>query len=127
MNGSILIVDDDANIREVLSSMLAFAGYKPETAVDGIDALEKIEKHRPDLVILDIMMPNMDGLTACRILRRQSDTADLPVILLSGKSHLTLEEKSLAGYADKYLSKPIGLHELVAHLEEFSCLKARTC
>ncbi|MCA9922092.1 MAG: response regulator [Anaerolineales bacterium] len=124
MNGSILIVDDDANIREVLSSMLAFAGYHPETAVDGIDALEKIERQRPDMVILDIMMPNMDGLTTCRVLRRQMKTADLPVILLSGKSHLTLEEKSLAGYADKYLSKPIGLHELVEHLEELTAQRA---
>ena len=118
MNGSVLIVDDDANIREVLCSMLTFAGYEPLTAVDGIDALEKIKQHRPDMVILDIMMPNMDGLTACRVLKRQSETANLPVILLSGKSHLTLEEASLTGYADKYLSKPVGLHELVGHLQE---------
>jgi len=118
MNGSVLIVDDDANIREVLCSMLAFAGYEPLTAVDGIDALEKIEQHHPDMVILDIMMPNMDGLTACRVLKRQAKTANLPVILLSGKSHLTLEEKSLTGYADKYLSKPVSLQELVVNLQE---------
>ena len=118
MNGSVLIVDDDANIREVLCSMLAFAGYEPLTAVDGIDALEKIEQHHPDMVILDIMMPNMDGLTACRILKRQSETANLPVILLSGKSYLTLEEKSLSNYADKYLSKPVSLQELVEILQE---------
>ncbi len=118
MNGSVLIVDDDANIREVLCSMLAFAGYEPLTAVDGVDALEKIEKHHPDMVILDIMMPNMDGLTACRVLKRQSQTANLPVILLSGKSHLTLEEKSLSGYADKYLNKPVSLQELVINLQE---------
>ncbi|KAA3659866.1 MAG: response regulator [Chloroflexi bacterium] len=118
MNGSVLIVDDDANIREVLCSMLAFAGYEPLTAVDGVDALEKIEQHHPDMVILDIMMPNMDGLTACRVLKRQSETANLPVILLSGKSHLTLEEKSLTGYADKYLSKPVSMQELVVNLQE---------
>ena len=117
MKGSVLIVDDDPNIREVLCSMLAFAGYEPLTAVDGVDALEKIEKHHPDMVILDIMMPNMDGLTACRVLKRQSETSNLPVILLSGKSHLTLEERGLSGYADKYLSKPVSLQELVENLE----------
>lgn len=118
MNGSVLIVDDDANIRDVLCSMLAFAGYQPLTAVDGMDALEKIDEHHPDMVILDIMMPNMDGLTTCRVLKHKSETADLPVILLSGKSHLTLKEKSLTGYADKYLSKPVSFQELVVNLEE---------
>ncbi|MEY6569285.1 response regulator, partial [Streptomyces sp. PGLac3x] len=79
----ILIVDDEPAVRDALRRSLAFEGYGTEVAVDGLDALEKAASYRPDLIILDIQMPRMDGLTAARRVRAAQDT--VPILMLTAR------------------------------------------
>jgi len=112
MAKTVLIVDDDADICQLLSLMLTMSGYQPLVALDGLDAWQQIQQAPPDLIILDVMMPRMDGLTLCKKLRREADTADLPVIMLSGKAHPEAIEEGLRAGADCYLTKPMEMKEL---------------
>ena len=107
MNRSILIVDDDPAIRMMLRMMLQLDGFTIQEAEDGVDALEQIETHPPDLLIVDVMMPRMDGVTLCKRLREQPKTAVLPIILLSGKVQVEAEREGLAAGANRYLHKPV--------------------
>ncbi|MCA9972560.1 MAG: response regulator [Anaerolineales bacterium] len=109
---SILVVDDDAEIRQLLCALLQFKGFRTRQARDGQDALEKIAADKPDLVLLDIMMPRLDGISACKQLRQAPETAALPVIMFSGKGNLEAVREGLAAGANHYLAKPIGLEEL---------------
>jgi DNA-binding response OmpR family regulator len=118
MSYSVLIVDDDAQIRTLLSTMLSVVGYESETAVDGIDAWEKIKHRQPDILLLDVMMPNLDGLSICKKLRSEAETAELPIIILSGKAHEEAIQEGLLAGADSYLTKPTSLADLAQNLEE---------
>ena len=106
MNGLILIVDDDPAIRMMLRMMLKLDGFAVQEAENGVDALKQIEMHPPDLLILDVMMPEMDGVTLCKILRGREETAVLPIIMLSGKVQPEAEREGLAAGANRYLYKP---------------------
>ena len=106
MNGLILIVDDDPAIRMMLRMMLKLDGFTIQEAEDGVDALEQIKIHPPDLLILDVMMPRMDGVTLCKLLRERPETKTLPIILLSGKVQPEAEREGLAAGANRYLHKP---------------------
>ncbi len=118
MNCSVLVVDDEAEIRQLLSTMLTMMGYQSYVAEDGLDALEKILEYQPDILILDVMMPRMDGLTLCRKLRGMQETADLPIIFLSGKAHQEAIQEGLHAGANRYLIKPTGLDELTRNIDE---------
>jgi len=118
MNCSVLVVDDEVEIRQLLSTMLTMMGYQPFTAEDGLDALEKISECQPDILILDVMMPRMDGLTLCRKLRDSQETAALPIIMLSGKAHQEAIREGLQAGANRYLVKPTGLDELTRNINE---------
>lgn len=117
MTPSILIVDDDPMIRGLLSQALTLDNFHVTAAKDGLDALEQIEASRPDVLVLDVMMPKLDGLTVCRRLRSTPATADLPIILLSGQAHLSRSEMLHTG-ASKYLPKPVAIDVLVASIHE---------
>ena len=106
MNRSILIVDDDPAIRMMLRMMLKLDGFAIQEAENGVDALKQIEMQPPDLLILDVMMPEMDGITLCKILRGREETAVLPIIMLSGKVQIEAERAGLAAGANRYLHKP---------------------
>ena len=111
MNSKILIVEDEANIREVLSDYFRSKGEIPEEASNGLQALSLIEENDYDAVLLDIMMPMLDGLTVCRAIRR---TNDVPIIFLTALSD---EEDKLMGYelgADDYVTKPFTMSVLYA-------------
>ena len=84
MKGEILIVDDEDMIRDVLRLNLVRAGYLVSEAESGEEALEKIQERRPDLIILDLMMPGINGFDVCEKIRENEEMADLPVIILSG-------------------------------------------
>lgn len=116
MKPNILIVDDELNIREMLAMLLQINGYQAVQAVDGLDALEKIQEQLPDAIILDVMMPNMDGITLCKRLREQPETADLPIMILSGKAHLNAEEEGLAAGANIYMFKPMETQALLSNI-----------
>jgi two-component system response regulator MprA len=110
----ILIVDDEPGIRAVLASSLEFEGYAVRTAVDGRAALAEVERGRPDLVVLDVLMPGMDGLTACRRLRAADPT--LPVLMLTARDLTGDRVAGLDAGADDYLAKPFELDELLARV-----------
>ncbi|MFI7383557.1 response regulator transcription factor [Streptomyces sp. NPDC049813] len=110
----ILIVDDEPAVREALQRSLAFEGYGTEVAVDGADALEKAAAHRPDLVVLDVQMPRMDGLTAARRLRATGSTT--PILMLTARDTVGDRVTGLDAGADDYLVKPFELDELFARV-----------
>lgn len=110
----ILVVDDDQAVRESLRRSLTFNGYSIELAEDGEQALAKIASNRPDLAILDVMMPRMDGLDVCRRLRSEGD--DLPVLMLTARDSVSERVSGLDAGADDYLPKPFALEELLARV-----------
>ncbi|MDK1347486.1 response regulator transcription factor [Streptomyces sp. 378] len=110
----ILIVDDEPAVREALQRSLAFEGYGTEVAVDGADALDKAAVYRPDLVVLDIQMPRMDGLTAARRIRAGGDTT--PILMLTARDTVGDRVTGLDAGADDYLVKPFELDELFARI-----------
>lgn len=107
MSWLILIADDDPAIRMMLRMMLELDGFTIHEAEDGLDALNQIEVHPPDLLILDVMMPRMDGVTLCKLLRERPETAVLPIIMLSGKVQPKAEREGLDAGANLYLHKPV--------------------
>ncbi|WP_405807669.1 response regulator transcription factor [Streptomyces sp. NBC_00210] len=110
----ILIVDDEPAVREALQRSLAFEGYETEVAVDGIDALTRAEAYAPDLIVLDIQMPRMDGLTAARRLRAAGSTT--PILMLTARDTVGDRVTGLDAGADDYLVKPFELDELFARV-----------
>ena len=110
----ILVVDDDRAVRESLRRSLSFNGYTVDLAEDGVDALEAITNDRPDAVVLDVMMPRMDGLEVCRQLRSTGD--DLPILVLTARDSVSERVGGLDAGADDYLPKPFALEELLARL-----------
>jgi two-component system response regulator MprA len=111
---SILVVDDDPEIVSLVKRGLAYEGYTVETAADGNEALAKAREHEPDLVILDIMMPGVDGVEVARRLRRGSD---VPIIMLTAKGTVADKVTGLESGADDYLVKPFAMDELLARVK----------
>jgi two-component system response regulator MprA len=110
----ILVVDDDRPVRESLRRSLTFNGYDVELAADGFEALRVVAANRPDAMVLDVMMPGMDGLATCRRLRSVGD--DLPVLVLTARDAVSDRVAGLDAGADDYLPKPFALEELLARL-----------
>ncbi|MFF8384781.1 response regulator transcription factor [Streptomyces kanasensis] len=110
----ILVVDDEPAVREALRRSLAFEGYGTEVAVDGVDALERIGAYAPDLVVLDVQMPRMDGLTAARRIRASGST--VPILMLTARDAVGDRVTGLDAGADDYLVKPFELDELFARI-----------
>jgi len=109
----ILIVDDDAHIREVLRFALEKAGFEPVEAEDGRQALARFNSERPELVVLDIMMPEMDGTDVCRALRQ---TSSVPIVFLSSRDEEIDRIVGLELGGDDYITKPFSPRELVARV-----------
>ena len=112
----VLIVDDEPDILEIISYNLAKEGYEIVTAKNGIEALEKVTFFKPDLVILDIMMPKMNGVEVCKILRSKPEYNDTLIIFLTALSDETSQIKGLETGADDYVSKPISPKILVSRV-----------
>ncbi|MFC6091146.1 response regulator transcription factor [Saccharothrix lopnurensis] len=110
----ILVVDDDRAVRESLRRSLQFNGYQVELAGDGQQALESVVNQRPDAMVLDVMMPRLDGLEVCRRLRSTGD--DLPILVLTARDAVSDRVSGLDAGADDYLPKPFALEELLARL-----------
>jgi two-component system response regulator MprA len=110
----VLVVDDEPALRDALESSLAFEGYEVTTASDGLEALDSIAANAPDLVLLDIMMPRLDGLTTVRRLRARGDS--VPVLMLTARDAVGDRVTGLDVGADDYLAKPFELDELLARV-----------
>ncbi|MBW8482575.1 response regulator transcription factor [Actinomadura parmotrematis] len=114
MEQRILIVDDEPAVRESLAGSLEFEGYQVDSAADGVLALERAAECEPDLIVLDVLMPRMDGLTTCRRLRAQGAT--MPVLMLTARDMVGDRVTGLDAGADDYLVKPFELDELLARV-----------
>lgn len=109
----LLVVDDDPSLRQLLNWQLTAAGYRVVEAVDGANGLELFDQHKPDLVLLDIMMPMMDGWEVLREMRTRSD---VPVLMLTALSNENDQVAGLDGGADDYVVKPFTLRQLLARI-----------
>lgn len=110
----ILVVDDDRAVRESLRRSLTFNGYQVDLAADGAEALARIDEARPDALVLDVMMPKVDGLEVARRLRSVGD--DLPILVLTARDTVSERVAGLDAGADDYLPKPFAFEELLARL-----------
>jgi len=109
----ILVVDDEIYIVHILEFSLTMEGYEVVTASCGEDALRKSKERRPDLVVLDVMMPGMDGLEVCRRLRAEEETKDVPILMLSAKGREMDRDAGLENGADDYILKPFSPRRLL--------------
>jgi two-component system, OmpR family, alkaline phosphatase synthesis response regulator PhoP len=116
MPSKILIADDEKNIRELLHYNLELAGFTVLEAVNGDEAVSTAQAQKPELIILDIMMPVMDGLMACKKLKDNPSTRSIPIIMLTAKSEEADRVLGLELGADDYVVKPFGVRELVARV-----------
>jgi DNA-binding response OmpR family regulator len=110
---TILIVEDDETLQETLAYNLETEGYVVHSAMDGPSGLELARTHQPDLIILDVMLPELDGLSVCRILRRE---LDVPIIMLTARSSEVDKIIGLDSGADDYITKPFSLGEFLARV-----------
>lgn len=113
---TILIVEDEETLREELAYNLGQEGYKVLTTGDGEEALHLIRKRKPDLVVLDIMLPGLDGLSVCRLVRRDPEVAHIPIIMLTARGTQGDKMVGLDSGADDYITKPFGLGEFLARV-----------
>ena len=109
----VLVVDDEANILLSLEFLMKKAGYEVRTARDGEEALAEMRKARPDLVLLDVMMPKRNGFDVCEMIRANPEWKDVRVIMLTAKGRDVEREKGLAVGADDYITKPFSTREVV--------------
>ena len=117
MAQTILIIDDEPELIKLLDYNLTKAGYLAVSARDGAGGLDMAKKHRPDLIILDVMMPGMDGWEVCKKLRQDSATAATPLLMLTAKAEETDRVLGLELGADDYVTKPFGVREILARVK----------
>ncbi len=118
MAKKILIVEDESLVAKVLSIRLEGLGYKVLTAEDGEEGLDAVRKQKPDLVILDIGLPKLDGTTLCELIKTGSDTKHIKVIMLTGHRLMGEMESSFAAGADSYVNKPYEWPRLLEHIRK---------
>ena len=115
----ILVVDDDPRLLHVVTTYLAIEGYEVITAADGEEALRSVQDMRPSLIVLDVMMPGMDGIEACRRIKQDPLTSDIPVLLFTALNRDEDVESGRAAGADRFISKPFSLQGLNMVIQGF--------
>ena len=118
MSWSVLVVDDEEETQKLIRVMLESHGFEISTAMRGKEAIEKIKQKQPDVVLLDLMMPDMDGIDVCIQLRNDPATADLPIIMLTVLGTMRDVWEGMQAGATKYITKPMSRDTLVAALNE---------
>jgi two-component system alkaline phosphatase synthesis response regulator PhoP len=116
--GKILVVDDEIYIVHILDFSLGMEGYEVITALDGEQALEKVKTEKPDLIVLDIMMPKLDGYEVCKNIKSSAETQHIPVILLSAKGRNVDQKLGFDVGADDYITKPFSPRKLVERINQ---------
>ncbi|MFO1488450.1 MAG: response regulator [Verrucomicrobiota bacterium] len=125
MPNKILIVDDNAELLDVLRLGFQRSGFTIRTARNGIEALKKLGSFTPDLILLDLIMPDMDGFAVCETLKKNPATAVIPIVVLTGLSSQLSKFAGLDSGADEYLTKPFNFNEVLAKVKEL--LARETC
>jgi two-component system phosphate regulon response regulator PhoB len=118
VKGKILVVDDEPGVVELVQYNLNQAGYDVETAVNGTEAVEKARSLTPDLILLDVMLPEMDGFEVCKVLRANGNTATIPIIMLTAKASEIDRIVGLELGADDYVTKPFSPRELLLRVKK---------
>src|SRR5207302_240090 len=116
MAHKVLVIDDEAVLVETIAYNLEQAGYQVVTAADGVSGLTALSREMPDLIILDLMLPEMDGLDFCRQVRREKNTATIPIMMLTARGEEIDKVVGLEVGADDYVTKPFGRRELLARV-----------
>ncbi|MFN3920876.1 MAG: PleD family two-component system response regulator, partial [Caldimicrobium sp.] len=119
----ILVVDDDPAIRDGLREILLSEGYEVDVAEDGKKALDKLSTFFPDIILTDYLMPEMDGITLCKIIKNDPNTVDIGVILITGVGDFETRVKGLLAGADDFLNKPFMYPELQARIKSLTKVK----
>jgi DNA-binding response OmpR family regulator len=117
--GTILIVDDEPSIRNVLGSFLSEEGYHMGFAENGYDGYQKARELIPDLIIMDVTMPGIDGFEACRRIRAEPRLAQVPIIMITAVADVGTRARSIESGANDFLSKPFDLHEILAKVKKY--------
>src|SRR5260221_7932149 len=114
--GRVLVVEDDPHIRELVQLHLGLEGLATAAAVDGTEGLHKARTEPFDLIVLDVMLPGLDGVTVCRAIRREPHLKDVPILMLTARREESDKVNGLESGADDYLTKPFGMREFVARV-----------
>jgi DNA-binding response OmpR family regulator len=117
--GKVLVVDDEEYIQHILNFSLGAEGFEVVTGADGEEAIRLARSEKPDIIVLDIMMPNMDGYEACRQIKAHPDTCSIPVILLTAKGREVDRKLGAEAGADDYVVKPFSPGRLIERVEGF--------
>jgi DNA-binding response OmpR family regulator len=126
VNERVLIVDDEAPVAVLLEQALKQEGYQVVRATDGMEAMNRLPAFQPDVVIMDIMMPRLDGVQTTRLLRRNRSYADLVIIALSARTDEVAREAMREAGANLYMRKPFTIARLVGHVRELLDARTRT-
>jgi len=114
----ILVAEDEKDIRELIGFTLRFAGLDVTLARNGVEAVEQVSQMRPDLILLDVRMPRMTGYEACRVLKSNPDTSDIPIVILSAKGQEGEIQEGIESGADHYIVKPFAPDELANQVKD---------
>ncbi len=117
MGRHVLVVDDEPDFAELMEHVLQANGFECSIAGSGLEALDKARKLKPDAVILDIMLPDLDGFTVCEMLRRHPGTSNLPILMLTCLGGAMCRLNGLSAGADDYLTKPFKVPDLISHIQ----------
>ena len=118
LNNRILTVDDDPQIRDLLTTILAKNGYQTESATDGFDAGFKIREFKPSLIILDLIMPGIDGFEVCKHVKKNPETSHIKILAITGYDTKKNRDQIMAAGADGYLTKPVEMNTLLRHVKQ---------
>ena len=117
MAKKIFIIEDDRSAIRLIEYVLQQAGYEVVTATDGVEGLRRATSEHPDLIILDIMLPGLDGFEVCHRMRQRSETANIPILIISAKARQDDKDTGFRVGADDYLTKPAEPAEILAKVE----------
>ncbi|WP_156494900.1 response regulator, partial [Oleiphilus sp. HI0128] len=116
---TVMVVDDSVTVRKVTTRLLERNGYEVITAKDGVDAIATLQDHKPDVMLLDIEMPRMDGFEVATLVRHDERLKDVPIIMITSRTGQKHKERALSIGVNEYLGKPFQEHDLLENIERF--------